>query len=117
MGIERLSPSDIQVVRECLSAAVHGPFIPDWEFRTLIGLTSDEVDAVLAAWPAATEGEAQDIAVNNVLNNLLGYPHGLWAQWSDYVSVEPAEVASVLARWRDESSHDDTPGGYFDRLR
>ena len=49
MGIERLSPSDVEVVRECLDAAVRGPFFPDSEFHTLIGLTSDEVDAVLAS--------------------------------------------------------------------
>lgn len=29
--LDRLSPEDLEVVRECLTAAVRGPFIPDWD--------------------------------------------------------------------------------------
>ena len=29
--LDRLSPEDLEVVRECLAAAVRGPFFSDWE--------------------------------------------------------------------------------------
>jgi hypothetical protein len=68
--VERLSAREIEIVRQCLSAAVEGPFFPDWEFAALIGLDRDGVAAVLAAWPARDD-DTQELAVNNVLNNLL----------------------------------------------
>jgi hypothetical protein len=115
--LDQLSARDVEIVQECLIAAVHGPFFPDEEFHTLMGLTRAEVQQILAGWPAVDETDAQDLAVNNVLNNLLGYPHQEWDCWRDYVSAEPAEVAAILARWRGEDDLDTESRGYFDRLR
>lgn len=115
--LERLSLRDRKIVRDCLTAAVRGPFFPESEFYALIGLERDEVEQVLAAWPDARDPDDQDVAVNNVLNWLLGYPHGEWRAWPAYISAEPAEVAGVLARWRGEDAFDPEPRGYFDRLR
>jgi len=115
-GFDRLSARDVEIIRDCLAAAVRGPFFPDWEFQTLMGLERAGVEQVLAAWPASISSENQDVAVNNVLNNLLGYPHEEWDAWPSYISVQPAEVASVLARWRGDDEFDWDARGYFDRL-
>lgn len=32
-----MTSHDVQIIRQCLRAAVDGPFFPDWEFSTLIG--------------------------------------------------------------------------------
>jgi hypothetical protein len=105
---------DERIIGECLRAAVEGPFFPDWEFSLLFGLERHEVAAVLASWPRTDDPEVRDLAVNNALNNLLGYPHKKMSVWSDYISVSPAEVAAVFRRWRGEG-----PGGgtYFERMK
>ncbi len=55
--LDRLSDRDVEIVRQCLAAAVRGPFFPDWEFGTLMGLTRDEVQDVLLTWPASGDEE------------------------------------------------------------
>jgi hypothetical protein len=37
LGIQHLSEEDLKNVRECLVAAVEGPFFPEWECHTLFG--------------------------------------------------------------------------------
>lgn len=44
--------------------------------------------------------KAQSVAINNSLNNLLGYPHKKWALWPQYISASPEEVDAVFKRWR-----------------
>ncbi len=116
-AVQRLSAREVEIVRQCLAAAVDGPFFPDWEFATLIGLDRDAVAAVLAAWPTGDDTDTQDLAVNNVLNNLLGYPHEEWEAWRQYITATPAEVAAILVRWRGEEHFHPAARGYFDRLR
>ena len=112
-----MSPDDERTIRDCLRAAVDGPFFPDWEFHTLIGLDRDEVAGVLASWPETSHVEDRTLAVNNVLNNLLGYPHGASEEtWRSYVGASPREVADVYARWRSDDGLDPSGTGYFDRL-
>ncbi|MFP2958974.1 hypothetical protein ACLEPN_14290 [Myxococcus sp. 1LA] len=91
---------DEKIIKECLRAAVDGPFFPDWEFPLLFGLTRAEVAAILASWPECDAPEDQWHAINNTLNNLLGYPHREWAHWPRYISASPEEVHAVFKRWR-----------------
>ena len=112
-----MTPDDERTIQECLRAAVEGPFFPEWEFQTLMGLERAEVAAVLAEWPGTTRSDDQVVAVNNVLNNLLGYPHAASEQtWRSYIEASPREVADVLSRWRADGDHDPSAEGYFNRL-
>jgi hypothetical protein len=115
--LDRLSQSDVEVVRECLTAAVCGPFFPESEFSTLFGLDRNEVAFVLERWPDQEFPQAQDVAVTNTLNHLLFYPHRQWEVWRDFISVAPREVAPVLARWVGETALDVSPDGYLNRMR
>jgi hypothetical protein len=84
---------------------------PEWEFHTLMGLDRTDVAEILDCWPdpapSAPRGydtaeDAQLTAVNNVLNHLLGYPHG--HRGDDFlrvVGVTELEVASALKAWRE----------------
>ena len=104
-------------MRECLTAAVRGPFFPDWEFQTLFGLEREDVAAVLERWPDPKCPEDQDVAVTNALNYLLHYPHRQWGVWNDFISVAPREIVPVLARWAGEAELDVSPLGFFNRIR
>jgi hypothetical protein len=57
-------------VKECLRAAVGGPFFSGLEFHALLG----QVRKVLQSWPELNEaGDTVAVAINNSVNNLLGY--------------------------------------------
>ena len=95
-----------------MHATVQGPFFPDWEFPTLFGLERDEVAEVLSRWPDVDDAREIDrVAINNSLNNLLGYPHKCERQWPEFIDAPPAKVADVFAKWRGDS-----PGSYFEAL-
>src|ERR1700746_3012128 len=82
-----------RLVGQALRAAVDGPFFPEWEFHTLFGLTRSEVRAVADAWPNVRLTSADvALAVNNSLNNLLGYPHGQDSVWSQWISAERPQL-------------------------
>ncbi|QLE74706.1 hypothetical protein FGW37_26750 [Streptomyces rectiverticillatus] len=116
-AVERVTDQDLQIIKECLDAAVNGPFFPDWEFHTLMGFTRDEIGAIAASWPSFSDSDTQDDAVNNVLNMLLGYPHGYESRWHDYSNATLEQIVQTLARWRGDDDLDGTGKGTFERLR
>ncbi|MEM1417859.1 MAG: hypothetical protein AAGH15_23370 [Myxococcota bacterium] len=120
-------PEDIEVLRRCLHLAVDGPYFSDAEFHTLMGLSRDEMRAIAEAWPEPTAEappgyesaeEAQNVAVNNAANNLVGgYPHGVPQNaLEEELGCRVVVVAHALASWRGESGFDASGKGYFDRL-
>jgi hypothetical protein len=107
--------SQQRLVGECLDAIVRGTYLPDWEFSTVMGNSREEVSAVASAWPVV--GIDTFWAVNNTLNNLLGYPHGQWNELTNVLGVKQQAVAEVLKVWRSENPPTDRSGSaYFDFL-
>lgn len=101
MSLTNLSQDDRDVVRQCLRAAVEGPFFPDWEFHALFGLQRSEIRIVLSDWPDVDESdETVRLAINNSLGNLVGYPHRDESQWSKFISASPADVSRIFNIWR-----------------
>jgi hypothetical protein len=97
-----LNNRESDIVRAALRASVEGPFFSDVEFHTLMGVERDEMRGVLEAWPKVIDSEVADLAINNALNNLIGYPHGEWDAWARYSDADPDELAHVFMRWRSE---------------
>jgi hypothetical protein len=102
MPLTNLDDREREVVRECLRAAVEGPFFPDWEFHTLFGLNRDEVKRVLLAWPELDETDESVVtALNNCFNNLLEYPaENKQEIWPDFISVSHMELAKIFDKWK-----------------
>lgn len=108
---DNLSPADQEVIRLCLVAAVNGPYFPDEEFHSLIGLERDDVASVLAAWPMepdvqadgyASAREVQGVAITNVLVNLLGYPHDHHGEaFHKGLGATEEQVKEALSRLRE----------------
>ena len=102
MSLADLDEKEREVVRECLQAAVDGPFFPDWEFGTIFGIERNDVREVLSCWPALNETDESVVrAINNSLNNLLGYPTRNKNEiWAKFISVTPWEVALIFDKWK-----------------
>jgi hypothetical protein len=102
MSLANLNEQEREVVRQCLNAAVEGPFFPDSEFETIFGLERDEVRRVLNSWPKIDEtDESVVVAINNSFNNLLGYPTPNKREiWPKFISVDRMELARILDKWR-----------------
>lgn len=90
------SHEELAIVGECLRAAVEGPFFPEWEFQTLVGIPRESVRLLAAKWQSSDPRDEDTDAVVNVLNNLLGYPHRKEAAWSSFISVHPSVVSTLL---------------------
>jgi hypothetical protein len=113
MDLDRLSDADKALVGQALRAAVDGPFFPEWEFHTLFGLTRGEIRAMADAWPNVDLTSSNvTLAVNNALNNLLGYPHGQDSAWPQWISADPAKLDELLGRLQGSGNT-----SYFERLR
>ena len=103
MSLQILTADEKRVVFECLRAAVEGPFFPDWEFHTLFGLHRQEVARIVAALPDIDDSDENvSLAINNAINNLLGYPHRDATAWRKFISVPETEVRRIYAKWRHE---------------
>ena len=92
---------DFSVIKECLHASAYGPFFPDWEFNTLFGLERSRVCSIADTFDASSPiTEDIELAVNNSIGNLLGYPHGLDSAWSQWISVSQSELQNLFSRWQ-----------------
>lgn len=95
-----LTQRESEVVRAVLQAAVEGPFFPDWEFTTLMGVERSETRAVLVAWPDFHDTDDNRRAINNAFVNLLGYPHDQWGAWAAFCDADKDEIEHTFERWR-----------------
>jgi hypothetical protein len=72
----------------------------------------EELQSVVAAWPAVDDGqEVVRLAINNSFNNLLGYPHAFHESWESRIPVSKAEIGRVFSKWRGR-----TIGRYIDGM-
>ena len=101
MALADLDESEREVVKECLHAAIEGPFFPDWEFQTLFGLERYEIKKILESWSEIDDSKKDvQAAISNSLGHLLGYPHGHHKEWPRCISVSSNEVLRILEKWR-----------------
>ena len=102
MSLTDLDDRERGIVRECLRAAVEGPFFPEWEFETIFGLKRDEVKEILLSWPELDESDESVVrAINNSFNNLLGYPtRNKQEIWAKFISVSGIELARTFDKWK-----------------
>jgi hypothetical protein len=118
MSLKNLTTDEINVIGECIHAAIKGPFFEGESLHTLTGLERAELEDIARAWPNVNEDEENvPLAINNVLNNLLGYPHDCWDVWFEYVSVTPEQLRKIYANWLDQADLDGLRRAFFDRLR
>lgn len=113
MPLAQLTDEERAIVLECLECVASGKIIPDWEFSIVMGIQRGELLDVVDRWPDVDDSDdTVSLAINNSLNNLLGYPHAYHSRWDDVLSVPKSEVARVFRKWRGKPA-----SRYFDGLR
>ena len=101
MPLKDLTKKEQQVVAECLKASASGPFFDDDDFHIIFGLSRDEVNEILKGWPNIDDSdELTKRAINNSINNLIGFPHNKEKFWDEYISVPLAELEKIFKKWK-----------------
>ena len=102
MTLNNLTDAETEVVFDCLRCVAAGDVIlDDWEFHILFGITFDRLEEIVRRLPDIDESDEDvQLAINNSLNNLLGYPHGRDARFLARVVVPRQEVARIFCKWR-----------------
>src|SRR5689334_20281880 len=102
MALNNLTEEETDVVFQCLRCVATGEVIlNDSEFPTLFGIEFNTLKEIVRSLPNIDESKEEiQLAINNSLNNLLGYPHGRHSRWSNYISVSQSEVARIFSKWR-----------------
>ena len=99
MTLASLSADEREVVRRSLAATFH---YFDFDFQTRLGIEPEEMNSLLAAWPAVDDSDddsAPCLAINNSLNDLL---HGIGisdAEALELVGVNRDEMWRVYRKW------------------
>lgn len=100
MSLKKLSKKEKIVIFQCLNAAANGPFFPDADFHILFGLKRIEVFKIINDWPNIDDSDKKvRLAINNSINNLLGYPHNCDDIWYDYISVSSSKLEIIYKKW------------------
>lgn len=101
MSLKNLTKKEKKVVTECLQAAAKGPFFDNDDFHILFGMDREEMLAIVAKLPKLDDSdELNRRAINNSINNLIGFPHKKGRYWKNYISVSQAELKRIFMKWK-----------------
>jgi len=114
MVLRNLNSDETEVVRKCLKCIADGKVIlHDWEFQTIMGITTEEFLNIYELWPEVDEkDELVEMAIANSMNNLIGYPHGKHHCWAELMDVPISKIIDVFTKWKGSQI-----GSYFDGIQ
>jgi hypothetical protein len=100
--LKDLNDEDKAVIWSCLQVVASSKVIElDWEFPLTFGLEIPEFLEVVHAWPKVDDIDLNVyLAINNAMNNLLGYPHLAHDSWDKFIPVSAERIYEVFSRWR-----------------
>lgn len=102
MAFDKLDRDEQNIVLECMTAILKGPYIEDPEFRTRLGIDRAELNEVISAYPNLDDDFDESIAslaINNCLNeviNGLSIPRSEWNKW---FSKTKEGVQKTYVKW------------------
>lgn len=108
---DALNDEDIAIIGACLNAILTGPvFKIDHAFRTLLAPSTVDIAGIATRWPDCND-PMLFVLVNNVLTNLVWYPHGLEGEkWSQYIPAPPKRLEEILGKMKKpQPSRESTP--------
>jgi len=101
MGLNNLTKEESEIVRQCMQCVANGNVIlHDFEFQMIMGVDVDEFMDIFEAWPNLDENDKYvKLAINNTLNNLIGYPHDMQKSWNEVMETPLSEIARIFQKW------------------
>lgn len=111
MSLSNLTAAQQVIVHQCMRiCAERRDMFPDWEFQTIFGVTRDEMACLVSHWPDIDERvDKVRHAINNAMNNMLGYPHGHHEDWDRHFPFGPRELFETFSAWKGSR-----PKSYFE---
>lgn len=102
MSLDNLTDDERSVVFKCLECVAAGKIIAhDWEFQTIMGIEVLAFKRLVKVLPKIDDSKPKvKIAINNAMNNLLGYPHGYHQKWAEVMPIPLVEIERVFIKWR-----------------
>lgn len=96
-----LNAEDIAIIGACLKAIMTGPvFKIDHAFRTLLAPSGVDLADIAERWPEC-DHPMLFVLINNVLTNLIWYPHGLEGEkWGQYIPAPPERLEEILKKMK-----------------
>jgi hypothetical protein len=99
-NLNELSEREHEIIHECLKAAQMEEFFPSWEFETLFGFPREYLNVTIKNWLNGQCSHEDKKIVRQVLNQLLGYPHGMDKEWGSYISAPFQELLVILEKFK-----------------
>lgn len=102
MPLLDLSPGDQESIRRVLAYQLAGW---DWETPTVLGVQKEEVEGLLARWPAVDDQEEASVAhvaIHSSLGDLIGLRGISEADCQSEIGVTLKELAEIFKRWKPE---------------
>jgi len=102
MAFAELSPSEQQIVLQCMKAIADGSEIEDWEFQTRLGIVRPSLRRIISLWPAiddSSETSDEFLAINNCLNEVC---HGVKipaSEWQKWFAQPIDEIIKTYYKW------------------
>ena len=107
MPLSDLNKEEVEIIGQCITACVYGPFFGDTEFLALFRVSRSEAKVVADQFPNVDElddsAEGNDdswLVINNVLANVVACFEGNELPWGKFISVTPHRVKEVYEKWR-----------------
>jgi hypothetical protein len=97
-AVDFLTKKEKQIVLNCLHEATEGPFFPDWEFQTLIGVERDDVRLATLRLKQNASTVDDGWIITNILNNLTGYPHDEFERWHEHFDFSIQDAEAILTK-------------------
>jgi hypothetical protein len=102
MAFKELSPTEKEIVLQCMKAIVDGPEIEDWEFQTRLGIVRPTLRRIISLWPEiddSSDDSDEFLAINNCLNEVCHGVNISATEWQEWFAQPKDEIKQTFAKW------------------
>ena len=102
MPLRDLTPADQESIRRVFAYQLTKW---DWEAPTVLGVQKEEVESLLARWPAVDDEDEASLAhcaIHSSLGDLIGLRGISETDCQSEIGVTPKELAEIFKRWKPE---------------
>ena len=101
MAFEKLDRDDQNVILQCLTAILKGPFIEEIEFQTRLGFDRSQLARIISNFPRLDNSgdSTATLAINNCLNEVVNGVSIPDSEWQKWFTSSREELAATYRKW------------------